>query len=337
MRDISSFKQLCDTPQRVAIIMHHRPDADALGSGLGLAAFLKKKHHQVDVIAPSPFPRFLAWMPGASEVIVANQGRHDEAVACLQQADTIYCLDFSSLSRINALGEALDSAKGTKVVIDHHQDPEQFADLYFWDTKASATAELIYQIIEAMGEVSLVDSNIAECLYAGIMTDTGSFRNPNTTINSHTATAKLIQHGADTTKVYRLIYENNSLERLRFFGFAITQRLFVLKEYNTAYFVIKEEDFEGFNLKTGDTEGLINYALAIEGIVLAAIIKDKKDIIRISLRSSGEIPVNEWAREHFSGGGHKNASGGSSSLSLEETVEKFKDIVKDNKHILTNL
>ncbi|MEL6539462.1 MAG: bifunctional oligoribonuclease/PAP phosphatase NrnA [Bacteroidota bacterium] len=334
MYDLPSLKKLCDTPQCIAILIHHRPDADALGSGLGLAAFLKKKHHRVFVIAPSPFPKFLDWMPGAQELITADRGNYDEAVACLHQADTIFCLDFSSLGRANDLKEALAAAKATKVVIDHHQDPEQFADFYFWDTKASATAELIYQVIEAMGEESLVDSDIASCLYAGIMTDTGSFRNPNTTISSHTTTAKLIQKGADTTRIYRLIYENNSLERLKFFGFAITQRLFILKEYNAAYFVIRQEDFKKFNLKTGDTEGLINYALAIEGIVLAAIIKDKRDIIRISLRSSGEIPVNEWAREHFAGGGHKNASGGSSSLSLEETVKKFKEIVKENKHLL---
>lgn len=336
MQDLSAFQQLCNTPQHVTVIVHHRPDADALGAGLALAAFLEKKQQRVTVIAPSPYPSFLAWMPGDRELIIANQGQHEQAVACIQKTDLICCVDFSSLSRINALGEAVAASKAKKVVIDHHANPESFADLYFWDTKAAAAAEIVYRIIEAMGEESLIDKTIAEHIYAGIMTDTGSFRNPNTTVDSHLITAKLIQRGADTTQVYRLIYENNSINRLEFLGFAISQRLVVLEEYNAAYFVITQEDFKQFDLKVGDTEGLINYALTTKDIVVAALIKDKKDIVRISLRSSGNVPVNEWAQKHFDGGGHKNASGGSSTLSLEDTVAKFKDILKNNKQLLNS-
>ncbi len=335
MQATPSFKQLINTPKHIVIITHDRPDADALGAGLGLATFLKKKQHQVSVITPSPYPSFLAWMPGNEAVIVASQGQRARSLELVKNADVIFCVDFSSLHRINELGELVKNASATKVVIDHHQNPESFADLYLWDVKAAATAEIVYQTIESLGDEALIDQNIAECLYAGIMTDTGLFKNPNTTATSHLITANLIRKGVDIAKIGRLIYENNSLIKLKFLGFAISHRLVVMKKYNTAYFALKKEDFKEFNLRTGDTEGLVSHALALKGIVLAALIKDKRDAVRISLRSSGVIPVDIWAKEHFEGGGHKNASGGISFLSLEETVAKFEAMVKANQPILT--
>ena len=335
MKDFAAFQQLINTPKHIAIVMHHRPDADALGASLGLAAFLKKHHHHVSVIAPTPYPAFLDWMPGSNEVVVASQGQQTQATALLQKADVICCTDFSALHRIHTLGDSVRDATATKVVIDHHQDPEHFADLYLWDTKAAATAEVIYRIIESLGQETLIDAALAECLYAGIMTDTGCFRHSNTTATSHLITAKLIQRGADVVKVGRLIYDNNSLSRLKFLGFAISQRLTVLEKYNTAYFALPKEDFKQFDLKTGDTEGLVNHALSIKGITLAALLREQPDAIRISLRSSGDIPVNTWAKEHFGGGGHKNAAGGTSSLGFKDTIAKFEAIVKKHQKILT--
>ncbi len=315
--------------------MHQRPDADALGTGLGLAALLKKQQHQVQVIAPTAYPAFLNWLPGASEVIICAQGQQQRSFALLNKADIIFCVDFPTLNRLHEMEPIVRDATATKVVIDHHPTTEKFGDLIFREPKAAATAELLYEIIEALDAQALVDQDIAECLYAGIMTDTGSFRNSNTTAKTHCITASLMRHGADVAKVGRLVYDNNPLSKLEFLGFALSHRLIILKEYNTAYFFIRIEDYKKYRLQTGDTEGLVNHALAVKGIVLAAVIKEKEDAVRLSLRSSGEVPVNLWAKEYFEGGGHKNAAGGVSYLTLEETVAKFKDLVKTNKNILT--
>ncbi|MEM7055593.1 MAG: bifunctional oligoribonuclease/PAP phosphatase NrnA [Bacteroidota bacterium] len=316
--------------------MHTQPDADALGASLGLAAFLKKEQHQVNVIAPTAYPDSLAWLPNISEVIVCGEESQELSLELIKRADIIFCVDFAMLYRINELGEAVKNAAATKVIIDHHLDMEDFADLVLWNPKATAATELVYQLIEGLGKKAWIDKDIAECLYAGILTDTGSFRNPNTTANVHHITANLIEAGADIAKVNKLVYDNNSLNKLKFLSFAISQRLVVLAAYNTAYFIIKASDSRQFNLHTGDTEGLVNYALSIKGVVLAALINEKKDVVCLSLRSVGNFPVNVLAKEYFEGGGHKNAAGGTSHLSLEETIMKFEKLIKHNQHALKN-
>ncbi|MEM9417307.1 MAG: DHH family phosphoesterase [Bacteroidota bacterium] len=334
MENIPAFKALLSTPKNIVITVHQRPDADALGTGLGLAALLKKLGHQVQVIAPTAYPAFLDWMPGASDVIICAQGQQERSFELLNKADVIFCVDFPTLNRLNEMEPVVRAATATKVVIDHHPTSEIFGDLIFRDIKAASTTEFLYEIIEALGYQDLIDQGIAECLYAGLMTDTGSFKHTNTTAKSHLVAANLIRRGTDVTEVSRLIYDNNPLNKLEFLGFALNQRLVVLKEHNTAYFVIHREDYKKFQLQTGDTEGLVNYALSVKGIVFAAVIKEKKDAVRLSLRSSGNIPVNLWAQEYFDGGGHTNAAGGTSYLSLEETVAKFEDLVKAKQNIL---
>ncbi len=336
MENIPAFKSLLSTPKNIVITVHQRPDGDALGTGLGLAAWLKKQHHHVQVIAPTAYPAFLDWMPGAPEVIICAQGQQERSFELLNRADIIFCVDFPTLNRLNEMEPVVQAASATKVVIDHHPTPEVFGDLIFRDTKAASTTELLYEIIEALGAQELVDQDIAECLYTGIMTDTGSFKHANTTAKTHLVAANLIRHGADVTKVNQLVYDNNSLNKLEFLGFALSQRLVVLKEYNTAYFVIHTEDYQKYQLRTGDTEGLVDHALSVKGIVFAAIIKEKKEAIRLSLRSSGAVPVNLWAQEYFEGGGHTNAAGGTSYLSLEETVAKFEKLVRAKQHVLTS-
>ena len=267
MQDFQAFKELLNSPKNIVIVTHHKPDADALGSSLGLAGYLKKKHHEVKVITPTDYPQFLFWMSGNDDVIIYNEGNQLKSQQLVNQADLIFCLDFSSLHRINELGELVREADAIKVLIDHHLDPEDFAQYKFWSTKAAATAELVYQLIVDLGDGIMIDQDIAEALYAGIMTDTGSFRHSNTTQNVHQVSAHLIALGADTHKVSKLIYDSNSIDRVKFTGFAISERLVVLEEYNTAYMAISEEDLKRFNSKTGDTEGLVNYALSIQGIV----------------------------------------------------------------------
>jgi len=336
MQDLQAFKELLDSPKNIVIVTHHKPDADALGSSLGLAGYLNKKRHHVQVITPTDYPKFLFWMAGNDEVMVYNEGRQKEARQLVKDADLIFCLDFSSLHRINELGDHVRASEAIKVLIDHHLDPEDFAQFKSWSTQAAATAELVYQLIVDLGDKDLIDAEIAEALYAGIMTDTGSFRHSNTTQNVHQVTANLIALGANTHKVSKLIYDSNSMDRVKFTGFAISERLVVLEEYNTAYMAISEQDLQRFNSKTGDTEGLVNYALSIKGIVLAALIIDRGEVIKISFRSVGSFPANQLAQENFEGGGHLNAAGGKSHLTLQETVEKFVKLLTTYQKQLTS-
>ncbi|MCK5267056.1 MAG: DHH family phosphoesterase [Spirochaetes bacterium] len=328
MLKLETLKELLDTPKKVVITTHYKPDADALGSSLGLASYLSKKGHQVNVISPSDYPVFLNWMEGHKEVINFEAKNEKKSAKHIEDADMIFCLDFNNLYRINKLGDMVGKSSAIKVLIDHHLEPERFADYELWSTKAAATAELIYELIIKLKDRQYIDQSIAECLYAGIMTDTGQFKHPNTTRNVHLVTADLIGLGADVAKVGRYIYDNNSIDRLKFTGYALSTKLKILKELRTAYFWISAQDLKKYKSKTGDTEGLVNYALSLKGVVFSAVIIERPDTIRLSLRSKGEFSVNDFARDHFSGGGHPNAAGGISDLSLDETVEKFERIVK---------
>ncbi|MEM7383242.1 MAG: bifunctional oligoribonuclease/PAP phosphatase NrnA [Bacteroidota bacterium] len=334
MKIVSALKKLLSAPKHIVITMHTRPDADALGASLGLATFLKQKQHTVSIIAPTAYPNFLAWLPGITEVIVYSEGHHALCTERIKKADIIFCIDFTLLHRINELSEVVKNATATKVVIDHHLDKEDFADLVLRRPGAAATAELIYQLIKDLDAHIQLNKDIATCLYVGIITDTASFKNANTTPHVHRVAANLIELGADVARTNRLVYENNSLDRLQFISFAISQRLVVLPAYHTAYFAIQASDAKRFNLTTGDTEGLVNHALSIRGIVLAALISEKEDVIRLSLRSIGNFPVNVFAKEHFAGGGHKHASGGTSHLSLQETTAKFEALVNAHQRSL---
>ncbi len=328
MQDFQAFKELLNTPKNIIIVTHHKPDADALGSSLGLWGYLKKKGHRVTVITPSDYPDFLHWMKGNDEVLIYEKSKKTAINQLIDSADIIFCLDFSNLHRINELGEHVGQSDAVKVLVDHHLDPEDFATYKFWSIEAAATAELIYELIMSLGDAELIDQDIAEALYAGIMTDTGSFQHSNTTQNVHRITASLIEFGADTHKVARSIYNSNTLDRLRFIGFSLSQRLEVLAGLNVALFAISKQDLAMFNSKTGDTEGLVNYALSIRGIVLAALMIDHGELIKISFRSVGDFPANELAQKYFNGGGHKNAAGGRST--------KFKKLLPSFKSKLTS-
>ncbi|GAB3826668.1 DHH family phosphoesterase [Pontibacter rugosus] len=327
MHDIIALKELLKEPKQVMITTHHKPDADALGSSLGLAGYLKKKGHHVTVITPSDYPSFLNWMEGNDDVMVYSQKNDHLVQRIIQESQVIFCLDFNNLSRINEMGEYIREAKGVKVLVDHHLQPEDFADLDYANTSAAATAEIVYDLIKGMGDGDLIDAGIGESLYAGIMTDTGSFRHPSTSKNVHLIIADLLNIGVRTSDIHRFIYDSSSELRLRFLGYALKDKLVVLREFNTAYISITADELKAYDSKTGDTEGLVNYALSIEGIVFAALIIDRKEAVKMSFRSVGDFSANEFARSHFSGGGHKNAAGGISTDSLEATVEKFESLL----------
>jgi phosphoesterase RecJ-like protein len=334
MQQLESFKALLNSPQKIIITTHYKPDADALGSSLALSAYLKKKGHEVLVISPSDYPEFLFWMEGHEDVINHEEDKTQQCATAIKAADVIFCLDFNCLQRLNQLGTYVKDSKAKKVLIDHHLEPEHFADYEFWTTEAAATAEIVYELIVNLQDRHLIDKGIADSLYAGIMTDTGQFKHPNTTKNVHLVTADLIELGADISKIAWLIYDNNSVDRIKFLGFAIDKRMTILSEYRTVFFAITAEDLKKYNHKTGDTEGLVNYGLSIQGIVFSALIIERPDTIRLSLRSRGEFSVNEFARAHFEGGGHTNAAGGKSDIGLEETVKKFTQLLKSYKEEL---
>lgn len=334
MHNLDDLKELLSSPKKIVITTHHKPDADALGSSLALWGYLKKKKHDVKVITPTDYPAFLYWMNGNDEVIIFNQGNEELSARLVNEAEVIFCLDFSALSRINELGELIGKAKGKKVLIDHHLEPESFADISFSDITAAATAVLIYKLIVGMGEKEYLDTCIGECIYAGIMTDTGSFRHSSTNREVHLIIAELINLAVDISKIHRLIFDNNTEIRLRFLGYSLLYKLKVLPEYFTSYISISAEELKRFDSQTGDTEGLVNYALSLEKVVMAAVIIEREDAVKISFRSKGEFSVNEFARKHFEGGGHRNAAGGKSQLSLEETVKRFVEALPQYKEAL---
>ncbi len=329
MENLEGFKDLIQSPRKIVITTHSNPDADALGSSLALFHFLKGMNHDVTVISPNDYPDFLHWMPGNDQVIIFDGADNPRCEKLVDEAEIIFCLDFSGLNRIKKMESTVRKARAKKVLIDHHLDPEDFADFVLWDTNAAATAELIYDLILLLGERSRISQPIADLIYAGILTDTGSFKHPSTTAKVHRTVAELIELGANVNAVNRNIYDTNSVNRLRFMGYAFLKKLVVNSDLGIAYFIISEEDFKNFELKSGDTEGLVNYALSISGIIMATIIIERQDEIKLSFRSVGDFAVNTFANDHFSGGGHKNASGGSSKLSLTETVDKFEELIKD--------
>lgn len=329
MKDLNSLRKFLETRRKIVITTHANPDADALGSSLALYYFLKSFGHEVTLIVPNDYPDFLEWMVQEGDVLV-YENTIAPCDAILDASELLFCLDFSGYNRIRSMG-AKAASLGCKVaLIDHHLNPEIVPDYNFWDDSAAATAELIFDFIVAFKGIFAIDPNIAEFLYAGIMTDTGSFRHPSTTAKIHRTVAQLIEQGANVNKVSRLIYDNNSVNRLRFLGYALSEKLVIDDVYRVGYFVIKAEDFKKYHINNGDTEGLVNYALSIKGIVVAAIIIEREDEIKLSFRSVSDFAVNTFANEYFDGGGHKNAAGGSSQLSLEETVSKFKSLIQKN-------
>jgi bifunctional oligoribonuclease and PAP phosphatase NrnA len=337
MKDLQALLSLLGSPKKVVILTHFKPDADALGSSLGLAWYLKKRGHSVDVITPSDYPDFLAWMPGKEMVTsLTKESKEPEtkAQALIAKAELIFCLDFSSLSRINELGEMVKKASAKKMMVDHHLEPEHFSDFEKWDVTSASTAQLIYELILELGDKALIDENIANCLYAGLMTDTGGFRHNNTTFREFQVASDLVSKGAKPTDVAKNIYDTNSLERLRLTGYVLSEKLVVLPDFKTAYMTITQSELKKFGAQTGDTEGLVNYGLSIKGIKMAVLMYDRKEEIKLSFRSLADFDVNAIARKHFNGGGHKNASGGQSKLSLEETMQKFLAILPDYKDLL---
>lgn len=310
--------------------MHQKPDADAMGSALGLCHFLVSLGHTVTVISPTNWAKWLDWMPGASQVIDYEQ-QTGRAESILKQAEWVFCLDFNILVRVKHLAPSLRTGNFTRILIDHHQQPEVESFAYgISDTGKSSTSEMVYDFIIGGGYRHLITKTIAECLYAGVMTDTGSFRFPSASAHVHRMVADLKDLGLQHTIVHENIYDNFLENRLRFIGHVLLHRMDIFYEYNTALIAISKKDLLRYEVKTGDTEGLVNFPLSIQGIRLAALVIDRDEERKWSFRSKGNFDVNTFARENFDGGGHYNAAGGRSSDSLEITVKHFIEVMKEN-------
>lgn len=309
------------------IIVHKNPDGDALGSSLGLKAYLKEAYSiDAQVIVPNSFPDFLSWMPQSSSILVAEkhpQLAHD----FLNKADLLFCLDFNHPSRVGELSEQLLQSSAYKVMIDHHQDPDSFCDATWSKTSASSTCEMVTDwILGDKGDLFL-SSDAAKCLYTGIMTDTGSFRFQATTAHTHKLVAMLLSKGINHWQIHESLMNQNTLEKLQLWGYALSNCLEVLPEFHTSFIYVNQETLSKYGYQEGDLEGLVNYALSIRGTRLAAIFSERKGKVRISFRSIGSFKVNELSGSHFSGGGHINAAGGVSDEGLEQTILKFKSVL----------
>jgi phosphoesterase RecJ-like protein len=328
MHQIQDFFPQLHEPKKVIITTHQKPDGDAMGSSLGLYHFLKQLGHQVTVISPTNWASFLDWMPGIDTVIDYEQNK-EKSKLLVQDADIIFCLDFNILHRTKNLEPFLEAATCIRILIDHHQQPQEEMFTYgISDTNKSSTCEMVYDLIMDSGNGANINLDVATCLYTGVMTDTGSFRFPSTKASVHRMVAHLKELGLQHTLIHENIFDNFLENKLRFMGFALCNRMEVMYEYNTALMHISKQDLMNFDIKTGDTEGLVNYLLTIQGIKFGAIVIDRDEERKWSFRSKGNFDVNTFARLHFEGGGHFNAAGGRSGDSLENTVQKFKNVIQ---------
>ncbi|HEY4798474.1 MAG TPA: bifunctional oligoribonuclease/PAP phosphatase NrnA [Bacteroidia bacterium] len=328
-QDIIEIKALLSSRKRIVIVTHKNPDGDAMGSSLGLYNFLLRKKHSVKVVTPNSYPAFLQWLPGDDKVIEHSE-HPEKAEALIKKAEIIFCLDFNALRRIDEVGHLVKKAKAIKILIDHHLQPEKFADYTLSDKKSSSTSQLIFDFIVMLGEKNLINKKIANCLYTGIMTDTLNFKIPTTTYHTHSIVAELINAGAQNNVAYTNVFDTYTENRMRLLGHTLNT-MKVLSEFNVAFMTLSASELKKFKFQKGDSEGFVNYPLSIEGIKLSAFFIEMEDEIKISFRSKGNFDVNQFARKHFNGGGHMNAAGGEVHTSLDEVVMQFINILPEYK------
>ncbi|MDT0606989.1 DHH family phosphoesterase [Croceitalea rosinachiae] len=332
--DIATLKSLFATPQSIVIVPHKNPDGDAIGSTLGLAKFLEALGQQPKVIVPNDYPKFLKWIPG-NEAILNFERENSQAKRLIEEANIIFTLDFNHLSRTGQMESFLKVAKADFIMIDHHQQPDDYAMITYSDVGMSSTCEMVYNFIDSLDGTDKITREIATCLYVGIMTDTGSFKYSSTTSQTHKVVANLIDKGAENMQIHQQVFDTNSPARLHLLGVALNN-LVILEDFKTAYITMSQEELDKYDYNKGDTEGFVNYGLTLEGITFAVIFIENKEegIIKISFRSVGDFSVNEFARAHFNGGGHTNAAGGRSEVGMKETTSKFISLLHGYKNQL---
>lgn len=328
MRPIQDAFPLLQQPRKIFITTHHKPDGDAIGSMLGLALYLIRKGHQVTPVSPGEIPDFLNWMPGIAMTLNYEE-QPKAALAALEEAELIFCVDFNDFSRTKTLEQPLAAAPQPKIMIDHHLFPKPVWDYGVSIPAKSSTGEMVYDFINMQGDNALIDLDIAACLYTGLMTDTGSFKFPVTSASAHTMAADLIDKGLDHTRIHEEVYDSWTEGRMRFLGYVLIEKMEIFHKYNAGLITLSRKDLNLFHSQSGDTEGLVNYPLSIAGIKFATLITERSDEVKLSFRSKGDFDVSSFARQYFDGGGHFNASGGRTKSSFTDTIVNFKKILSD--------
>ena len=321
----SDLRQLLHIPQNVAIISHRNPDGDAIGSSLAMRHYLEQYGHTVHVLFPSEYPEEFEFLPGAEDILIWDI-HTEECKQVLSRKNVFVFLDFNAYSRIDRMGELVKSLPGTRILIDHHLYPEPMADYVFSEPAASSTCELIYRFISGMGDGQKINPRVGTCIYTGLVTDTGSFKHATNSMVFRIA-ADLIDRGVPDTDVQDRIFNSQKEKNLRLLGHCLANRMEYLPDYRTALIWLSRKDYEQFEIQRGDTEGIVNYLLTIREVKLAAFIHNQPTIVKLSLRSKGDLDVQAICRAHFNGGGHRNAAGAYSHEGLKATVQKFKDLL----------
>ncbi len=331
--EIDKIKRFLSEKRKIVIIPHKNPDGDAIGSSTALKYYLDNFNHNVDIISPNQFPEFLKWMdPNNIIKIFDEDEKYSQKII---DAELIFTLDFNNLVRISGMKEYVKKSNAKIIMIDHHEEPSNYADFMYSEPKMSSTCEMIYHFIEKMGDVDKIDKNISRSLYAGIMTDTGSFKFPSTTELTHLVISNLLKTGISHSDIHNHIYDNNKFERVQLLSFALS-KIKIIENLNTCYISLSQKELNKFNYEKGDTEGIVNYGLSIKNIKFAVIFMENSNdnVIRISLRSRGDFDVNQFSKNIFGGGGHKNAAGAISKKSLDNTINYFLDSLKNYKESL---
>ena len=322
---VSKLKTYIQKGDKFVIVSHELPDGDAIGSSLGLYHYLMSfDKKSIRVIVPNNFPEFLKWMPGAKDIIIYDQ-YPDFATQMISEADVLFCLDFNASKRVGKMASAVVASDARKVMIDHHLEPEDFCKIVISYPLMSSTCELLFRVICALGDVDLIGENAAECLYTGMMTDTGSFSYSSNNAEIYMIIGELIKKGIDKDEIYRKVYQVYSENRLRLMGYVLYEKMKMYKDKSAAMFALTREELNRFGYKSGDTEGFVNMPLSIKGISFSAFMREETNLVKISLRSVGDFPCNVFAAEYFNGGGHKNASGGEFYGTLNEAVKVFEE------------
>lgn len=323
------LKQTLAEAKQIVITSHQSPDGDAVGSALALHNYFKKIGQKSYVILPDAFPDFYQWMPSSEDVLFYDKAT-EKSEEILATSDVFFALDYNDLKRIGThfMG-AVSKHNFTRVMIDHHPNPANFADITYSRPEICSTAQLIFEFIEHLDDLDKIDAEIGACIYCGLMTDTGSFRFSSVDNRTHEIAAVLIKKGVQQNKIHENVYDQNSLDRIRLQGHVFSNRLEYLKDLGVAIISLTKEDGQKFNVQSGDTEGFVNIALSIKNTKLAVFFREDDEKVKISFRSKGDVKANAIAAEHFNGGGHQNAAGGRAGLPMNKAIEQFKDVVKN--------
>ncbi len=333
VNEIDKIRKLLSDKKEIIIIPHKNPDGDAIGASTGLKNYLDNFNHNVEIISPNKFPDFLKWMDPNNLIKIFSENKN--CIKKIINADIIFTLDFNNLLRISSMKDHVEKSSAVIIMIDHHENPSDYADFMYSAPKMSSTCEMIYHFIDKIGDKEKIDKNISQSLYAGIMTDTGSFKFPSTTSVTHEVVSNLLKTGISHSDIHKQIYDNNKYERVQLLSFALSQ-IKIIEDLNTCYISLSQKNLDKFNYEKGDTEGIVNYGLSIKNIKFAIIFMEnsKENVIRISLRSRGDFDVNEFSKNIFGGGGHKNAAGAISKKNLKETIDYFIESLKNYKELL---